>query len=445
MTASRTVVKGGWVVSLDAAVGDHRIADVLIEKGRITAVRPRLAVGDAEVIDARDMIVLPGFVDTHRHTFQTCIRHRYVDRPGEKYFEEVLFKLGRHYRPEDVYIGNLLGALGAIDSGITTLLDWSQVQNTPEHSDAAIAGLRDAGLRAVFAHGWPLLQPETWMGESVRGHPPDIARLRKQYFSSDEGLLTLAMAGRGPELAADGVWQADLRLARELGIRSTIHMGAFAFNGAKAAITQMHSQKLLGPDLTFVHCCCCALEEFRMMADAGVSACMGVNAEMNMQGIGDLPLDRLLAAGIRPSLSGDAETLGCSDMFTQMRLAVAYYRSWTGGGHSVAADAPTTLSSRDALEFATLAGAKATGLDRRIGSITPGKEADLILIRARDLNLTPVTDPVAAVVHGAHAGNVDTVMVAGRILKRDGRLKHADLQRALELADQSQAFLDSAA
>jgi cytosine/adenosine deaminase-related metal-dependent hydrolase len=149
--------------------------------------------------------------------------------------------------------------------------------------------------------------------------------------------------------------------------------------------------------------------------------------------------------GIRPSLSGDAETLGCADMFTQMRLAVGYYRSWTGGGHSVAADAPATLSSRDVLEFATLAGARANGLDRKIGSITPGKDADLIMVRHRDLNLTPVTDPVAAVVHGAHAGNVDTVMVAGRVLKRHGRLVNVDLDQLVKRAQQSQAFLDSAA
>ncbi len=445
MTAHRTLLKAGWVVSLDATVGDHRRADVLIEDKRIVAVQPALDAHDAQIIDAEGMLVLPGFVDNHRHTFQTCIRHRYVDRPTAKYFEEVLGGLGRRYRPEDVYIGNLLGALGAIDSGITTLLDWSQVQNTPAHSDAAISALRDAGLRAVFAHGWPLVQPETWMGESLRGHPQDIRRLREQYFSSDEGLLTLAMAGRGPELAAGGIWQADLRLARELGIRSTIHMGAFPFNGAKAAITQMHAEHLLGPDLTFVHCCCCSDDEFKMMADAGVSACMGVNAEMNMQGVGDLPLDRLLSVGIRPSLSGDAETLGCSDMFTQMRLAVGYYRSWMGGGHSAAANAPATLSSRDVLEFATLAGARANGLDRKIGSITPGKDADLIMIRALDANLAPVTDPVAAVVHGAHAGNVDTVMVAGRILKRNGRLVGVDLDRIVRRAQESQAFLDSAA
>ncbi|WP_296558231.1 amidohydrolase family protein [Pigmentiphaga sp.] len=437
----RTLIRQGWIVSVDPQVGDLRQGDLLIEDDRIAAIAPNLAVDDAEQIDARGMIVLPGFVDTHRHTWQTCVRHRYADIDPQVYFAEMLGAKGAAFRAEDVYTGTLLGAVSALDGGITTMMDWSHVQNSPEHSDAAVQALRDAGLRAVFGHGWPLVEGASWMFDSQRGHPRDIRRLRREFFASDDQLLTLAMAARGPEMARREVWLDDLRLARELGIRSSIHMGAYARNAPIRAIAQMQAEGALGPDLTFVHCCFCGHDEIAMMADAGVTASLGVHCEMNAQGIGDIPFDRLLAAGIRPSLSGDTETKCAGDMFTQMRHAFAYYRSWMGGGHSRVPDAPATLTLRDVLEFATLAGARATGLDHKTGSLTPGKEADIVLIRGDDLNLTPVSDAVGAVVLAAHPGNVDTVFVAGRAVKRAGQLLHLDVEALRRRARASQAHV----
>jgi cytosine/adenosine deaminase-related metal-dependent hydrolase len=157
--------------------------------------------------------------------------------------------------------------------------------------------------------------------------------------------------------------------------------------------------------------------------------------------MGDIPFDRLLAVGIRPSLSGDTETKCAGDMFTQMRHALAYYRSWMGGGHSKTKNAPATLGLRDVLGFATLAGAQANGLAHKVGSLTPGKQADVVLIRADDLNLAPVSDAVGAVVLGAHPGNVDSVFVAGRPVKRDGRLLDVDLDRLRQRAADSQAYV----
>ncbi|CAB3806471.1 Atrazine chlorohydrolase [Paraburkholderia caffeinitolerans] len=438
MIARQTLLAGGWVLSMDPAIGDLRVGDVLMEDGRIVAVAPKLEAPHAERIDAGNMIVLPGFVDTHRHTWQSCMRHRYADIDPQIYFAEMLGPRGAGFRPEDVYAGTLLGAVSALDSGITTMLDWSHVQNSPDHADAAIAGLRDSGIRAVFAHGWPLIDGAAWMFDSARGHPEDIRRLKVEYFSSDDQLLTLAMAARGPEMAQRDVWLQDLRLARELSIRSTIHMGAYARNATVRGIAQMHDAGVLGEDLTFVHCCCSGVDEIAMMADAGVSASLGVHCELNAQGIGDLPLDRMLAVGIRPSLSGDTETKCCGDMFTQMRHAFAHYRSWMGGGHSRTTGAPETITLRDVLEFATVAGARATGLDRRIGSLTPGKQADVIMIRRDDLNLTPVSDAIGAVVLAAHAGNVDTVFVAGRPVKRQGRMTCIDVDALRRRAQASQ-------
>ena len=423
----RALLSGGWIISMDESVGDFRRGDVLIEDDRILAIGPTIAADDVDRIDASGMLVLPGFIDTHRHTWQSCVRHRYADIDPQIYFAEMLGAKGAAYTPDDVEIGTRLGAIAALDAGTTTLFDWSHIQNTADHADASIAGLKSAGIRAVFGHGWPLTDPVGWMRQSQLGHPEDIRRIAVRYFSSSDQLISLAMAARGPEMASQEVWLADLMLARELGIRSSIHVGAYQHNGSVRAIAQMEAAGALADDLTFVHCCRSHDDEISMMADHGVSASLGVHTEINSQGIGDIPLDRLLAAGIRPSLSGDTETKCCGDMFHQMRHAFGYYRSWMGGGHSRAARAPATISTRDVLEFATIAGAKATGLAHKIGSLSPGKQADIIMIRGTDLNLTPVSDAVAAVVLAAHAGNVDSVFVAGRPVKRNGQMLDVDL------------------
>lgn len=347
---------------------------------------------------------------------------------------------GAAYRPDDVRIGNLLGAVSALDAGTTTMLDWSHVQNSPDHTDAAIEGLTAAGIRGVFGYGWPLSRKPDWITNSDLGHPRDIERLRRATFTSDDRLLTLAMAARGPEMTTRETWLADLQLARELGLRSTIHVGAYVHNARHRAVAQIRDEGVLADDITFVHCCQSDDDEIAMMADAGCTVSLGVQTELNASGIGDVPLDRLLAAGIRPSLSGDTETKCTGDMFTQMRHLLGYYRSWMGGGHSRSASAPKTLSTHDVLEFATISGAEALGMSHRIGSLTPGKQADIMLVRGTDLNLTPVCDPVAAIVLAVHPGNIDTV-IAGRTVKAGGRMLRDDLDRIREDALRSQQYV----
>lgn len=431
----RILVANATVVTVDPGLGDLDGADILITDGTVTAVGHDLQVGDAHRIDASRLIVLPGFVDTHRHTWQTAIRHSYGDADPLTYFADVLGTVGPTYTPDDVRVGTELGAVAALSAGTTTLMDWAHIQNTPEHTEAGIEALASAGGRAVFGYGWPLTSDGRWTDASVLGHPAEIRRLREGRFSSDDQLLTLAMAARGPEMAAPEVWRDDLLLARELGIRTSVHVGAYAHNARHRAVMQYAAAGLLGEDLTFVHCGHSSDDELAAIAGAGATVSLGVQCELNSTGIGDIPLDRLLHHGIRPSLSGDTETKCAGDMFTQMRMLFGYYRSWVGGGHS-RLEQPPAVTLRDVLEFATIEGARALGLDHRIGSITPGKQADLVFVRATDLNLVPVSDPVAAVVLAAHEGNVDAVMVGGRFLKRDGRMV-ADTNQITALATES--------
>jgi 5-methylthioadenosine/S-adenosylhomocysteine deaminase len=438
---NRILIKGGWVLTMDDSIGDFPVGDVLLEGERIAAVGADLDAADAQIVEAAGNIVMPGLVDSHRHTWQTCLRHRCGDLDSPGYFEEMLFRRGPRYRPEDVYIATLLGAISALDGGTTTMLDWAHIVNTPEHSDAAVAALRESGVRAIFGHGWPLTEPASWMVNSSRGHPDDIRRLRQQYFSSDDGRLSLAMAGRGPEMTTPEVWESDLRLARELNIRSTIHMGAAGRGPRHQAIDRMNKRGALGSDLTFVHCTTSGDDELRMMADHGVTASLGIQVEQVTPAYGDLPIDRLLSVGIKPSLSSDTETKGASDLFTQMKLALTSYRAWTTNGHSLAKNAPSMLSLRQVLEFATTAGAQANGLAHKVGSLTPGKQADIIFVRCTDLNLTPVSDAVGAIVLAAHAGNVDTVIVSGNFVKRQGKMLNCDLERLRSLAQESLSFV----
>lgn len=434
----RTVLRGATVITLDHELGDFEQADVLIDGDTISMLAPHIEVADAATtVDATGMIAIPGFVDTHRHTWQSAIRHGYAELNPLQYFAEVLQGIGAAYTPDDVQIGTLLGAASALNAGTTTLVDWSHIQNSPEHSDAAIYALAESGIRAVFGHGWPLTDDDRWTNRSALRHPADIERLQKQYFAGDNALLTLAMAARGPEMTLPSIWRDDLQLARDLGLRTSVHVGAYPHNAAHHAVAQYDDVGLLGDDMTFVHCCRCTNDELKMIAAAGASVSLGVHCEMNSQGIGDIPLDRMLSMGLRPSLSGDTETKCTADMFTQMRLLYAYYRSWRGGGHSTV-PTPQDLTLRDVLEFATIEGARAVGLDHRIGTLTPGKQADIVLIRATDVNLAPVLDPVAAVVLAAHEGNVDSVLVAGTFVKANGRPARLDHSALIQRARASQ-------
>jgi cytosine/adenosine deaminase-related metal-dependent hydrolase len=340
----------------------------------------------------------------------------------------MLDNIGIQYRADDVYIANLMGALEALNAGITTLLDWSHVNNTPEHSDAAIAGLTEAGIRAVYAHGVPV--GATWWAYSSKDHPEDVRRIRKQYFNSDDQLLSLALAARAPGNTTPEVAKHDWALARDLGIRISVHVGMRLTGVHVNHVKTLSDLGLMGPDTTYIHCTDSTDEELDLIAKSGGTASVAPYVEMLM-GHGVPPTGRLVARGVRPSLSIDVVSSVPGDMFTQMRTALVQERILAFTDTPDTAFAPT-LTHRDVLEFATIDGARACALDHKIGSLKPGKQADIVMIRTDQVNVAPVIDPVATVVICADTSNIDTVFVAGRIVKRNGALVRLDLPRLLD-------------
>jgi 5-methylthioadenosine/S-adenosylhomocysteine deaminase len=435
LASRRKLISGGTVLTLDPAFGDLPRGDVLIDDGRIVAIASSIDAADAERIDATDNIVIPGLIDTHRHTWQSALRHRLGDENFAGYGCAMLRGLGPLYTADDVRIGNLVGAVAALESGSTTMLDWSHALNTPAHADAAIDALRESGIRAIFAQGWSRSDGLNWTNNSKLRHPEDIIRVRRDVLSSDDALVTHAMAGRGPEMTTIDAVKRDFELARELGIRVSMHVGVRDFGPKFRAVEAMAKAGVLGEDLTLIHVCACSAHEFQLMADHGVSASIGPQAEMMIDGCGIPAVGRLMAVGIKPSLSGDTEVCGTGDLFTQMRMALAAERLLTA--NRLLPDEVPPVRVRDALEFATIMGARACGLERRIGSLTVGKDADVVIVRGTDLNLVPVSDPVGAIVLAAHPGNVDTVLVRGEIRKRNGKLVGIDLPKMIRDATRS--------
>jgi 5-methylthioadenosine/S-adenosylhomocysteine deaminase len=437
----RLLLRGGHVLTVDPDIGDLPDADVLIEGDTIAAVAPNVDA-DAEVVDVSGKIVIPGFVDTHRHTWEAAIRGSAPNATLDDYFVEILDTFAPKYRPEDVYSSNLAGALECVNAGITTLVDWSHINNSPQHPDAGIRGLQESGIRAQYAYGSANTSLADYWNESKIAIPgDDVRRVRDTYFSSNDGLITMALATRGTGFCIDDVVKAEWGLARELGIPITVHVAMGRLAGRFAMIKALERLNLLGPDTTYIHCCYFSDEEWRLVADSGGMISIAPQIEAQM-GHGWPPIMKAVEYGLRPSLSIDVVTTAPGDMFTQMRAAFACERARVNEiAWQANTEVPDTmLTARQMLEMATINGARVAGLEDRAGSLTPGKKADVVVIDAGALNVAPVIDPVAAVTNSADVSNVETVIINGEVRKRDGKLV-ADVARARQLVEASRDHL----
>jgi 5-methylthioadenosine/S-adenosylhomocysteine deaminase len=436
----RILLRGGQTITMDPSIGTLH-GDVLVEDDRIAAVEPRIDA-DAEGLDATGRIVIPGFVDTHRHTWEAAIRGCAPDATLDDYFVEVLDTFAPLYRAEDVYASNLAGSLECLNAGITTLVDWSHINNSPEHPDAAIRALQETGIRAQYAYGSANTSlSDYWFDSKLAIPADDVERVRSTYFSSAGGLLTMALATRGTGFCSDEVVQEEWAMARRLGIPITVHVAMGRQAGRFGMVRRLSELSLLGPDTTYIHCCYLSEQEWGLVRDSGGTVSIAPQAEVQM-GHGWPPVMKAIEYGLRPSLSIDVVTTVPGDMFTQMRSAFGSERARV---NAIAweADTPvpeTMLTAAQMLQMATINGAHVAGVADRTGSLTPGKKADIVMIDATSLNVAPVIDPVAAVTLCADVSNVETVIVDGVVRKRDGRLL-ADVDRARHLVEASRDHL----
>ncbi len=450
--SKRTLIKGGIVLTQDPKLGELPNADVLVEDDRIEAVGPNLDAADAEVIDATRDIVIPGFVDTHRHTWETSIRTSAPDYTLGAYFGAILDKFAPNYRPDDVYAGNLWGSLECINAGITTLVDWSHIMNTPDHADEAVRGLRDSGIRSVFAFGFPNTSIQAWWfgpdygGSVERIDGEQARRIRSQYLSDDRGLITMALATRGTNFCKEDVVRYEWELAKELGINITVHVAMDRFGYTKMQLRKLYEMDLLYPNTTYIHSSHLVPDEWQLVQDSGGNVSLAPQIELQM-GHGWAPAQTASNLGIPVGLSSDVATTASSDQFTQMH---AIFASERARRHEKAWDedldgntpTPDLIDARQVLRWATLEGAMVAGVSDWTGSITPGKKADLVIIDTKAVNVAPVIDAVGAVVCAADISNVKTVLVDGKVLKQDFKLK-ADLTEPRKLVESSRDYLVS--
>ncbi len=469
----RYIIRGVSVMSMDPKVGDFVQADVLVEGKKILAVGPNLHAGGADEIDARGRIVMPGFIDTHHHQFETALRsflangiliNDFSGSPSAdpNYFVYILLTFAPVYRPEDVYISELFGGLAQLDDGVTTVHDVSQIHHSPQHSDAAIQALFDTGRRAAF--GFFESAGNVFTGSNPDNkYPEDAFRIKKKWFSSSDQLVHMIMGGEVylGEKTYSRAWeigrQLELQIAAHIlspfGIRPILDDLADGTGGE-------HNNIGLKDDNLFIHMTGMSDKGWQAVKDKGVQVSVAFPIEMNMRH-GIPPILKMQSLGMEPSLSSDVEVTMTADFFTQMRVCMNMQRMVvnqmildTGLPPNPLVPNPTVpfsvnvpplLTTRDVLRFATLNGAKHLRLDKKTGSLTPGKEADIIILDATAINVAPLNNVPGAVVSLMDRTNVETVIVAGKVRKWKGKLLDVDLNHLRRQLEDSRDHIFTAA
>ncbi len=420
------VVRNAYVVTMDAKLGDIPRGDVHVRNGALIAVGPNLTAPGVEQIDGSNRIALPGFVDTHFHLWGSFARGIVAD--GEFDYFPVMSRLGPAMTPDDAYNSARLGIVEAINSGLTTIHDWSHNIISGAYADADLRAIRDTGIRARFSYGYSRnLQTKPEQTADFA----DIVRVKGEWFgSSNDGLTTMGFASRGAGDTPPKVYRAEWEFARNQGLPITQHAGrSLAEIKRFRRIEMLYKDKLLGPDVQLIHTYSASPEERAMIAETQTHVSIAPFTASRLAS--GLPyLGDLLSKGVQCSLSVDTTTVGGNaDMFGIMRLMLQlnHLRSMN----------VMEVQPRRILELATLDGAKDLGIADRIGSLSPGKRADLILVRTDDLNVAPFFNPALLLVQQAQPFNVDTVVIDGRILKHKGELLALDAQEVIHKAAES--------
>jgi cytosine/adenosine deaminase-related metal-dependent hydrolase len=410
----RTLFKSGTVVTMDAKVPNLITGDVLVEGDRIVAVEANISAEGAEIIDAAGSIVMPGLIDAHHHAWLGVMRRLMPDVDDLfAYIDVVAEKLGAHYRPIDMYVSTKLTAVASLDAGITTIVDACHSSRSPEHTDAALQSLDSAGIRALHMVGAPMDKKA-----SAEHLPRDLERLALNWNTSD-GLVRVGLFG---QLNLD--WW---KVARGLNMCIlTEFIGDLAKLGPQFA-----EPGVLGPHNIFNHCTRVPEETWKLFAGAGVNITVNPRSDA-LFGFDDdgFAYQKAVDHGLMPALGIDLDTAFGSDMFGEMHAlfgqqrAAMRYRRFRGE-----VDAPGPISVDEVLRAATVNGARAAGLETSIGTLTPGKQADIIILRTNGVAVFPVTNVIGTIVQAVERSDVDAVMVAGRLRKRSGKLIGVDIEK----------------
>lgn len=430
---TKLLIKNAAIVSMDPAIGDLEDADLLVIDSKIAAVERNISADDAEVIDGAGKIVIPGLINAHIHTWETSLRGIGGDWVSvREYQANVHGNLATRYGPEDNYIGNFIGAMTQLAGGATTIFDWCHNLVTPEMADRSIDALEDVGIRAVF--GFAAAKAPNEPGQphysEIAQPANEVRRLRNGRLSSDDAMISMAMGILGPDWGTYDVSVKDITLARELGIFTSAHTWGRPPRKAPDGMWKLNDAGLLGDDHNIVHGCFLEDDELKMCVDAGCTfSCTSRHEVLNST---KLPLvGRLEDLGATPSIGSDIDIAMCDGMFSVMRTAFLVQRQHDSATAFAAGEWPLSkhkTKTRSALNWATMGGAKALKLDHKIGSLTPGKQADIVIVNANNLGIfpaLPLGDPVQALFY-TETADVETVMVNGRIVKSDGKLLYPE-------------------
>jgi cytosine/adenosine deaminase-related metal-dependent hydrolase len=435
--SKKTLIRGATIITMDQQ-GDLYDADILIEGSKILEIGHGINVVADEVISGQGYIVIPGLINAHMHTWQTALRGLASNWTLLEYFKNMHSGLATVFDPEDLFIATKMGAMNQLNCGTTTLVDWCHNNKTPEHNDAAIKGLLDSGIRAAFFQGTP--KPEPKEGEIPfweRPHPKaELERLLKTYGSHD--LLSFGAAILGPHYSTLDVALHDFAMVKDLQMIASMHQG-----GGPARTPEgwevLDSKGLLGPAINIVHGHALSDNQLKHFCELGMTFSATAESEMT-QGHGHPLTGRLRDFGRAPSLGVDLESTCSGEMFIQARVALGIQRSLDNFAYRTAHNTippTTTITTREALGWVTIEGARMLGKLDSIGTLKSGKQADLVMIRASDLNMQPVNDPVSAVVMQTSLSNVENVMVAGQWKKKNGQLLGEDLRPQITKLNQS--------
>lgn len=434
------LLRGATILSMDPTIGDLERGDILIRGKTIEAIGRDLSSAQSNeailTIDASGYIVTPGLQDTHRHCWYGQFRRTMPDVAdvGE-YFSLFYGTLAPAFTAEDIYVGTLISALSSIDAGITNVHDALTNARTAEHGDAGIMALRDAGIRGTH------VQFGSLTGDGAKQWPQDLYRVQREFFSSEDQLLTLRLGVLGsadyvPENVVIG--RNSIEFARRLGIAITAD--AVVAKGASDNIEKLGRAALLGEDVLLTHCLELSDEVWRVMADNGVGVALTPTSDTRFGILNSIsPIQKCIDSGMKAvGLGIDTEINSRGDLFAQMDAALTLQRAMMFNRRYIE-NRPDLkgMSLRGILQWATISGASATRSDHKVGSLTPGKDADLIALNVRNINNIPLNDPYGAVVSACGTRDVELVMIAGIVRKCSGELVDVNLEHLCARAEAS--------